>query len=326
MKKWVRAIIALFAVFVCVMLIQSLICRIGNMKQEKKFEQTVNALEMMENKWQDAVPQTAVYSMIEEHFKSPLPEGKTEKKVIVIGYDGCRTDNFTLLDKNRQSAINTLLDDGGHAVFSYCGGVNYPERNTQMTSTAPGWCSMLTGVWADTHNVYKNYQPKDVSPKTLFVSLAEEKLADSSAFYVSWKGHFTKEKATYVNDLAYIKQNGINSTFLQAEDDEGTIANVLSDIKRADCSDFIFLTLEYTDHSGHHSGFSTDNPEYVEGFYSADKAGAQFIEAIKARPTYETEDWLIIITTDHGGIGKNHGGDSFEERLTFIVSNKEIKK
>ena len=43
------------------------------------------------------------------------------------------------------------------------------------------------------------------------------------------------------------------------------------------------------------------------------------INAIKARPTYETEDWLIIITSDHGGIKRNHGKESIQERMTFAV-------
>ena len=48
------------------------------------------------------------------------------------------------------------------------------------------------------------------------------------------------------------------------------------------------------------------------------------IDAIKARETYDTEDWLIIITSDHGGFGTKHGKASIQERMTFIVSNKEF--
>ncbi len=291
---------------------------------ETGYEETVDAFSIMKNTRQTAIPQTRIHTLLSEHFNSELPEGKTEKKAIVIGYDGCRVDTFSLLDNEHKSAINTLINDGGQAVFSYCGGVNMPEKNTQDTSTAPGWCSMLTGEWADVHGVYKNYQPKQVEPKTLLISLVEDGKIDSSAFYVSWAGHFSKPKATYINELNYIEENKINSKFLRANDDDGTIENVLGDINKADCSDFIFLTLEYTDHNGHGTGFSLDNPNYVNGFYSAEEAGASFIEAIKSRPTYDKEDWLILITTDHGGIRRNHGGPSVQERTTFIVSNKEI--
>lgn len=288
------------------------------------FEDAVEELSVMENKWQDALPQTVIYDLITEHFQSPLPDGKTEKKAIVIGYDGCRVDNFRLLEKSNRSAINTLLNMGGHAVFSFSGGVMYPEKNTQATSTAPGWCSMLTGVLADKHGITKNGIAKEIEPKTLLLSLVENGTVDSSAFYVSWNGHFSKKNATYINEKNYAEQNGMNVIFNCASSDDGTMENILSDLNEDNCSDFIFSTLEFTDHAGHGSGFSLQNPRYVRGFYDADAAGLTIIEAIKSRKTYESEDWLILITTDHGGIKKNHGGSSFEERMTFIVSNKEI--
>ena len=116
----------------------------------------------------------------------------------------------------------------------------------------------------------------------------------------------------------------MNTTYRRALFDPGTKLNILSDLKKKDCSDFIFSTLEYTDHQGHDTGFTPANPKYVSAFRDAESTGADIIEAVKARETYATEDWLILITTDHGGIGGGHGGPSFEERITFIISNKEI--
>ncbi len=337
MKKPVKAILFLFVIAVVVTSV--IVCSTSKFEPSEyytesdrnltatDFEETVQNLYALENTWDTALPQTEIYNLISEHFSSPLPKGKKEKKAIVIGYDGCRVDTLTLLAtaKEKKSGINLILNDRGHGVFSYCGGVNYPAENTQDTSTAPGWCSMLTGVLADKHGVYENGHPKEVEPKTLLLSLVESKHADSSAFYVSWKGHFTNKDATYVNEVEYAEKNKLPVTFLRAEDDEGTKANVLKDINSGDkCSDFIFLTLEYTDHSGHNTGFSLGNPVYVNGFREADAAGAEFIQAIKARETYDKEDWLIIITTDHGGIKKKHGGPSMEERITFIIANKEL--
>ena len=291
---------------------------------EIDFEEELGMLDMMSNTWEEALPQTVVYDLIEAHFASPLPEGKTEKKAIVIGYDGCRVDNFRLLATSKRSAINTLLDMGGQAIFTYAGGVPYPAENTQATSTAPGWCSMLTGVLADVHGITKNGLPKGIEPKTLLLSLVEDGVVDDSAFYVSWASHFSKKDATYINEKNYAKDEGVDVTFRRAQFDAGTKRNILSDIKKADCTDFIFSTHEYTDHSGHNTGFSLQNIQYVSGFRNADATGADIIEAIENRDTYDSEDWLILITTDHGGIDVDHGGPSFEERMTFIVSNKDI--
>ena len=288
------------------------------------FEDTLGTLTMLDNTWEEALPQTEIYNLIKDHFAAPLPEGKTEKKAIVIGYDGCRADALRLLPTAKRSAINHLLDGGGQGVFSYCGGVPYPAENVQATSTAPGWCSMLIGQWAGEIGVNNNSQPKPVEPKTLLLSLVEDGAVDSSAFYVSWDGHFSKKDATYINEKNYAKENGVNAKFLRAFVDAGTKRNVLADIRKKDCSDFIFLTLEYTDHQGHATGFGQQNPKYISAFRDAEDAGMDIIEAIEARKTYATEDWLILITTDHGGIGGGHGGPSFEERMTFIVSNQSI--
>ncbi len=288
------------------------------------FEEALGKLDMMENTWETALPQTAVHDIITAHFAAPLPEGKTEKKAIVIGYDGCRVDLFRLLANSKKSAVNTLLADGGHAVFSYAGGVNYPAENIQATSTAPGWCSMLTGVLSDVHHITNNNQVKEIEPKTLLLTLVEDGIVDDSAFYVSWDGHFSHKNATYYAEKQYVKSEGIDSTFRRAFFDPGTKLNILSDLKKKNCTDFIFSTLEYTDHEGHNTGFTPSNPKYVSAFRNAEATGVDIINTIKARDTYDTEDWLILITTDHGGIGGGHGGPSFEERITFIVCNKDI--
>ena len=288
------------------------------------YQKTLETLPVLENTWQEALPQTAVYDLIKAHFASPLPAGKTEKKAIVIGYDGCQVDTFRLLATAKKSAINTLLQDGGHAIFTYAGGVNFPAENTQATSTAPGWCSMLTGQWADVHGVTDNDIPKSNDHLTLLTTAVEDGTIGSSAFYVSWDGHFNAEDSTYAPEKQYVEEKGLPVHFVDAGGDDGTVANVLADISAADCSDFIFTILEYPDHTGHDTGFCPDNPEYVQAFLDADAAGAGIIDAIEARPTYDAEDWLILITSDHGGFGTGHGLVTLQERMTFIVLNGEL--
>ncbi len=34
----------------------------------------------------------------------------------------------------------------------------------------------------------------------------------------------------------------------------------------------------------------------------------QVVDAMKARKTFDKEDWLVLVTADHGGKGTNHGG------------------
>ena len=134
----------------------------------KAYEENVASVEAYSNTLETAVPQTEIYSRIKAHFEAPLSEGKTEKKVIVIGYDGCRADALTMLDENGNGAISNLLSKGASAEIAYCGGVNYPAINTQATSTAPGWCSILTGVWADKTGITGNGITKCLRVNTAF--------------------------------------------------------------------------------------------------------------------------------------------------------------
>lgn len=50
-----------------------------------------------------------------------------------------------------------------------------------------------------------------------------------------------------------------------------------------------------------------------------------FYRAIEARSTYAEEDWLIIISTDHGGTETDHGGQTAFERMTWLACNKPIE-
>lgn len=275
-----------------------------------------------ENTIETAYPQTDLYGIIDEHFRSELPEGKTEKKAIIIGFDGCRADVLTQAQQEN-SAVNALLQDGASINLLYCGGVNYPEINTQDTSTAPGWCSILTGVWADKHGITGNDITKSMDTKTLMTTLTEEKVIDSASFITKWAGHFSRKNATYLLEKEYCEENNLGVSFNKCKNNEASHQFVLEEVKKEDCADFVFVIYEHTDSTGHGKGFTINNPKYQQAFKDSDACAFETLEAIKARETFETEDWLIIITSDHGGIRTNHGGESIQERMTFVVMNKE---
>lgn len=287
---------------------------------EEAYREAISTI-AYENTQETAIAQIEIHDIIEEHFSSPLPEGKTEKKAIIIGYDGCRADALTLAN-GKDSGIRKMLDSGASLNMVYCGGINYPEINTQDTSTAPGWCSILTGEWADKTGVTGNGITKTMEYKTLLTSLTEEKIIDSASFTTSWDGHFSTDDATYNLEKAYCEENGLDVDFNYCLTDASVANTVIRDLKDEDCSDFIFAIYEGTDHAGHGFGFSTNNPIYKVGFRINDVLAYKTLNAIEERETYSTEDWLIIITADHGGFGTSHGDESIQERMTFIVTNK----
>lgn len=275
-----------------------------------------------ENTIETAIPMTEMYNMIVDHFKAPLPEGKTEKKAIVIGYDGCRADVVTLAN-GKYSGIAKLVNNGGSINLGYCGGVNFPDgKNTQDTSTAPGWCALLTGVWADKNGVYGNGQPKNMEYKTLLTTLVEDGTIASSSFITKWNGHFSKEDSTYLPEKQYCEENNLNVSFTKCDGHEATVIETNKQLSEENCPDFTITIYEGTDSAGHDFGFSFNNPVYKAGFERCEKFAYSTLKTIEGRDSYETEDWLIIITSDHGGYSTYHGGDSIQERMIFIVTNK----
>jgi bisphosphoglycerate-independent phosphoglycerate mutase (AlkP superfamily) len=74
---------------------------------------------------------------------------------------------------------------------------------------------------------------------------------------------------------------------------------------------------------GHQHG---DSKEFVDSVKLTDQQVGQVWQAIKKREATMNEDWLLIVTTDHGRdaeTGKDHGGQSSRERTTWIVTNSQ---
>jgi len=86
--------------------------------------------------------------------------------------------------------------------------------------------------------------------------------------------------------------------------------------------DALFLFLDGPDAAGHAEGFETQ--AYVRAVREADAALARLLTVIAARPSFADEDWQILVTTDHGGVGRDHGGASAAETtIPFLVASRE---
>ncbi|MDR1805984.1 MAG: alkaline phosphatase family protein [Clostridium sp.] len=264
--------------------------------------------------------QTELAAKITEHFSSALPEGKNVKKALIIGLDGTRADAIVNAKEGISGILELKAQGGLYPV--YCGG---DEGALQDTSTAPGWATLLTGSWAledGGHGVTGNSKPKGVEPKTILTSLAEDNKISSADFIVSWNGHLVNRRATYAQEAAYTKEQSLPINWQTTAGDDETFSAAKEKLEAGD--DLVFLIFEYCDHTGHTSSFGNDNPLYREAFLTADKQAKRLIDAVKARPSYESEDWLIIMTTDHGGTGLSHGGQTDTQRLIWVASNKPL--
>ena len=315
------------AVAMALLLCLCALCACG--KQEIKDEDTyiseVESLGIFDNSVADALPQTIIHKLIMEHFESPLPEGKTVKKAIFLGYDGFRVDGLENVLHMDDSAILYVSGQGG-LYHTFSGGV--AGVNEQATSTAPSWMAMLTGGWADYNGVDNNGQTKDLDAETFLTKVA--KTGRAVSFTTSWREHTA---LSYQPDIIASIENGLPAQYTHQIDDEATYYQVLRYVAKpagaqktaAEDPDAIFFTFEHTDHAGHDKGFGNQNEAYVEACQTADSWGYEIIKTIEARSTYPQEDWLIIISTDHGGTETSHGGQTLFERMTWLACNKPVE-
>lgn len=85
----------------------------------------------------------------------------------------------------------------------------------------------------------------------------------------------------------------------------------------------IAICFDNPDHVGHKEGH--DTPAYYSKLEELDGYIARIVAAVKEAGMYD--DTIFIITSDHGGIKKGHGGKTMAEMQTpFIIAGKNIKK
>lgn len=201
------------------------------------------------------------------------------------------------------------------------------KRETRI-HTRLSWMAMLTGGWADYNGIDDNGKSKDPDAKTFLTEIAET--GRYASFTTSWREHTS---LSYQPDIVSSIEQGLPVEYTHQIDDEATYYQILEYVSKPagiqkaaqDDPDVIFFTLEYTDHAGHDTGFGNQNEDYVDACVTADARGREIIRAIEARSTYAEEDWLIIISTDHGGTETGHGGQTAFERMTWLACNKPIE-
>lgn len=240
--------------------------------------------------------------------ESPMPK-EIVNKVLVIGIDGCRPDGITVANTPN---LDALIANATYSLDARC---------LFTTSSGPGWTSMLSGVWQDKHGVVDNsYNGNNFAGYPHFFKYIERSNPNNRTVSIVQWNPINDHMATLEADVV------INSD--TDEDAKNAVANELVNNNPT----ALFVQLSNVDFAGHATGFTPDNPNYIDAIETVDTQVGAIISSLKLRKTYYDENWLILVSTDHGGLGTSHGGPSDEERNIFVIAsgdkipNKEIKK
>ena len=237
----------------------------------------------------------------------------TSKHVLVIGVDGLRVDGLVVAST---PALDGLIASGAVTSDAFAGG-ELGAATEQPTFSGPGWSSILTGVWVDKHGVTNNgLQGARYDEYPHFFARVREKNPDAYlSSFVSWQPINVILLESAEADQAFAPMVPTS-----AEADAAVTSAVVEHLK-AQTPDVVFVHLDEVDHQGHVAGFSPMVPQYLDAVEMVDAQIGQMLDAVRARPTYAMEDWLVLVTTDHGGLGQLHGGQSDEERTIFIIAS-----
>jgi predicted AlkP superfamily pyrophosphatase or phosphodiesterase len=258
-----------------------------------------------------------------------LAQTKTKKAIFII-VDGIPADVIEKLDPPN---LKMIAKQGGFSK-AIVGGEKDGYSQTP-TISAVGYNSVLTGTWVNKHNVWDNdIQAPDYNYPTIFRLLKTQSPEKKIGIFSSWQDNRTKlvgEGMTETGGIQFdYKFDGLELDTINYPHDEKRdfmhridekVTDEAAQTIRTNAPDLSWVYLEYTDDMGHNHG---DGPEFYKAIGYADEQVGRIWNAIEYRQQNFNEDWLIIITTDHGRdsvTGSGHGGQSARERAGWIVTN-----
>ena len=230
-------------------------------------------------------------------------EGKINK-VLIIGIDGCRPD--ALLAAQTPN-LDALWKDGAYS---------FKARTDEISSSGPAWSAMLTGVWHQKHNVLNNeYEDPDLEHYPHFFHRVRQEKPELQTYSVANWG-----------PVHQILQEG-DATYTATLLTDARVAKKVASLLKSREVDVMFVQLDEVDGAGHSHDYSVESPKYLEAIEKVDKQVGRIVSALDKRSSFSKENWLIILSADHGGSNFGHG-KSIPEHMTvfFIASGESAKK
>ncbi|MCH1581558.1 MAG: alkaline phosphatase family protein [Flavobacteriales bacterium] len=229
---------------------------------------------------------------------TPLLGQDGNARVLVIGIDGTRPD---CLEAATTPALDALIADG---IYS-------PDAlNNDITYSGPGWSAMLCGVWSDAHGVTSNnFVGSNFAEFPSFMRRLESANPDLNTHSI---GHWAP-----IND--YILGEDVDEAINAPTD--VAVRDAAVDVLENGDPHAVFLHFDDVDINGHGYGFNAGVSQYIGAIETTDGYVAQVMQALTSRPNYTEENWLVLVSTDHGGIGYNHGGTTIEEETMFFIAS-----
>lgn len=232
------------------------------------------------------------------------------KHVILIGLDAMSARG---LQRAHTPNFNYMIDNGAVSIKARC---------IRSTSSSQNWMSMVSGTIPEMHGVTDNdWEPdqKIIEPSvknkiglfpTIFDDIKTQRPDAKVYMFYEWTG----QDRMYDTSVADKAVTGLDydQTLIQA-----------IDAFFQDKPEFLFVSINQTDHVGHESGH--ESREYLDCITHFDHIIGGLVKRLQEADMLD--ETVLIVTADHGGLGFSHGGDSEAElEIPVIIYGGNVTK
>lgn len=231
--------------------------------------------------------------------------------VVVFGVDGLSPDGIRGAETPN---IDALVAAGAHS---------FTAEAVLPTTSGPNWASMIMGLPPEVHGIlekkwdqraarrrsYCGNPPGELPPNIFRVTSAQRPSAEVVVFY-EWAGF---GELLEHGDCTKKKQ-----TFVPQKTADAAVERIAASPPL-----LLFLQFVHVDNLGHRFGHGSE--DYFRGVGMADEMIGRVLEALEQAGIRERT--VVLVTSDHGGLGKAHGGDTPEERqIPWIIAGPGIAR
>ncbi len=228
----------------------------------------------------------------------------TAKHVVLIGTDGFSSD-IVRAHPGAFPNIEALMSRGMSSLAS---------RSVLPSSSAVNWATMLMGATPDMHG-YTNWDtqtpvpaPTNVNKWGMFPGIfgeirTQKPEAVTGSFY-SWDG------------IGYLYEKEAVDVSLCTDLDDDRLCREVCDFIENKNPDFTFIAFGEPDEIGHVYGWESE--EYFNMCVKIDSLVGCVVRTIDS--SFDPKETAIIFSSDHGGIGDDHGGKTMSEmEVPFVI-------
>lgn len=241
---------------------------------------------------------------------SSFSQSKKVKHVVLIGCDGFGA--YALPEADMPN-LKRLMKEGAWSLKA---------RSVLPSSSAVNWASMVMGAGPTLHGYteWNSAVPEIPSVYTnqfglfpaVFSLLKEQRPSAISALVYNWDG---------IGPLVEKEATTIRVHVDKAKTDfyADTAAAIIKEQKPV----LTFVHFDEPDHVGHSIGHRT--PAYYNEMKNVDARIGKVVQAV--RDAGIADETVIIVTADHRGKDKGHGGKSLDEvQIPWVIMGKGIQK